>query len=78
MKVYELREKTRQELLDYLTSLRKDLFNLKIQRASRELPNPLRLRTLRREIARILTILREDEKGIRKLLEVKPKKEKGK
>ena len=78
MKVFELREKTRQELVDYLTSLRKELFNLRVQRVSRELPNPLRLRTLRREISRVITILTEDERGLRKLLEAKPKKEKGK
>jgi len=78
MKVFELREKTRQELTDYLVSLRKDFFNLKVQRATRELPNPLRLRMMRREVARVMTILTEDEKGVKKLLEAKPKKEKEK
>ncbi len=78
MKVFELREKTRPELIDYLASLRKDLFNLKVNRATHELPNPLRLRTLHRELARVMTILTEDEKGIKKLLEAKSKKEKEK
>uniref|UniRef100_A0A7C4XK61 Large ribosomal subunit protein uL29 n=1 Tax=candidate division WOR-3 bacterium TaxID=2052148 RepID=A0A7C4XK61_UNCW3 len=82
MKVFELREKTREELTDLLNGLYRELFNLKIRRASQELPNPLRLRTIRRDIARIRTILRESELGKVKLLEgkkteVKTKKEKG-
>jgi large subunit ribosomal protein L29 len=80
MKVFELREKTREELKDMLTGLHRELFNLHLRRGAQELPNPLRLRTLRREIARIQTILREDEKGIRNLLEPKkitPKAKKG-
>lgn len=79
MKVFELREKTREELTDMLNGLHRELFNLRLRRGTQELPNPLRLRTLRREIARVRTILREDEKGMRKLLEptkatAKPKK----
>ncbi len=83
MKVFELREKTREELTDMLNGLHRELFNLRLRRGTQELPNPLRLRILRREIARVRTILREDEKGVRKLLEpskaaTKPKKgEKG-
>ncbi len=83
MKVFELREKTREELTDMLNGLHRELFNLRLRRGTQELPNPLRLRTLRREIARVRTILREDEKGVRKLLvptkaAAKPKKgEKG-
>lgn len=71
MKVFELREKSREELTDHLKGLHKELFNLKIHRASQELPNPLRLRTVRREIARVKTLLSEDEKGIKKLLQPK-------
>jgi large subunit ribosomal protein L29 len=77
MKVFELREKSRQELNDLLEGMQKEIFNLRIRRAAQELPNPLRLRILRRDIARIKTILREDDLGLRKLLEqekVKPKK----
>ena len=80
MKVFELREKTREELKDMLNGLHRELFNLRLRRGTQELPNPLRLRSLRREIARIQTILREDEKGIRRLLEQKkiaPKAKKG-
>ena len=71
MKVFELREKSRPELIDHLKNLHKELFNLKIRRASQELPNPLRLRTLRREIARVKTLIREDEKGIKLLTQPK-------
>ncbi|OPX17512.1 50S ribosomal protein L29 [candidate division WOR-3 bacterium 4484_100] len=74
MKVFELREKTREELIDMLNGLYRELFNLRLRRGAQELPNPLRLRTLRRDIARIRTVLREDELGIRKLLEPKAKK----
>jgi large subunit ribosomal protein L29 len=82
MKVFELREKSKAELVDHLNNLNKELFNLKIRRASQELPNPLRLRTIRREIARVKTLIREDEKGIKPLIQtkkpvVKPKAKKG-
>jgi large subunit ribosomal protein L29 len=75
MKVFELREKSREELADILNGLYKDLFNLKLRRGAQELPNPLRLRTLRRDIARVKTVLREDELDIRKVLEGKKENE---
>ena len=78
MKVFELREKTREELIDLLNGYHKEIFNLKLRRGAQEIPNPLRLRTLRRDIARINTILREDEMGTKKLLEVKKPKRKTK
>ncbi|MGB3478810.1 MAG: 50S ribosomal protein L29 [bacterium] len=78
MKVFELREKTREELDDLLNGYHKEIFNLKLRRSTQEIPNPLRLRTLRRDIARIKTILREDEMGTRKLLEAKKPKQKSK
>ena len=78
MKVFELREKSREELADLLSGLYKEIFNLKLRRSAQELPNPLRLRTLRRDIARIKTLLREDKLGIRKVLEPKKSKHKGK
>jgi large subunit ribosomal protein L29 len=68
MKVFELREKSREELTDLLNGMYKELFNLKLRRGAQELPNPLRLRILRRDIARVKTLLREDEMNIRKLL----------
>ena len=78
MKVFEFREKTREELIELLNGYHKEIFNLKLRRGAQEIQNPLRLRTLRRDIARIKTILREDEMGTRKLLEVKKPKRKAK
>ena len=78
MKVFELREKTREELIDLLNGHHKEIFNLRLRRGAQEIPNPLRLRTLRREIARIKTVLREDEMGTKKLLEAKKPKRKAK
>lgn len=78
MKVFELREKSREELVDLLNGLYKEIFNLRLRRGAQELPNPLRLRALRRDIARIKTVLREDELGVRKVLEPKKTKQKGK
>ncbi len=71
MKAYELRGKTRDELINDLNGLYKELFNLKLRHASQELPNPLKIRSIKREIARIRTILREDELGKIKLLQAK-------
>lgn len=71
MKAFEFRDKSVQELKDLLDGMNKELFNLRFRRGAQELPNPLRLRILRRDIARIKTVLREDELGIRKLLEQK-------
>lgn len=74
MKVFELREKSREELTDILNGLYKELFNLKLRRGAQELPNPMRLRTLRRDIARAKTVLHEDKLNIRKVLEAKKEK----
>jgi len=71
MKVFELREKSKDELNDMLTGFQKELFHLRLRRIARELPNPLRLRTIRRDIARIKTFLREEELGKRKLIDAK-------
>ncbi|MEO0129728.1 MAG: 50S ribosomal protein L29 [candidate division WOR-3 bacterium] len=71
MKAYELREKSREELIEILNGLYRELFNLRIRHASQQLPNPVRLRIIKKDIARIRTILREDELGKRKLLQPK-------
>ena len=51
----EIQEKTLQELLADGRNLRQELFNLRLQQASAQLEKPARLRTLRRDIARIET-----------------------
>ena len=67
MKTFKLREMSRDELQTRLEELQEETFNLRFASATRALDNPLRLRTVRREMARIRTILAEDEKGIRGL-----------
>ncbi len=67
MKPYKLREMSRDELTSRRTELNEELFNLRFASATRALDNPLRMRSVRREIARINTIICEDEKGIRTL-----------
>jgi len=57
MKMSELREKTAVELAAMSRDLRQDLFNLHLQKASSQLEKPARLRTLRRDIARVETQL---------------------
>jgi large subunit ribosomal protein L29 len=53
----ELKEKTLDELLADGRNIRQELFNLRLQQASAQLEKPARLRTLRRDIARIETRL---------------------
>jgi large subunit ribosomal protein L29 len=59
MKAEDLRAKTLDELKTQLTDLRKESFNLRFQRASGQLANSSRVREVRREIARIQTILND-------------------
>ncbi|MDB5506612.1 MAG: ribosomal protein [Devosia sp.] len=55
----DVRAKTPDELKDQLTGLKKEQFNLRFQRATQQLESPARVRIVRREIARIKTILGE-------------------
>jgi large subunit ribosomal protein L29 len=60
----ELRNKTDEELLTQLTEAKEELFNLRFQAATGQLESHGRLRAVRRDIARLYTILRERELGI--------------
>ncbi len=60
----ELRELTDEELTDRLRESKEELFNLRFQMATGQLHNNRRLRTVRREIARVYTVLRERELGL--------------
>lgn len=71
MKPGTLRELTRGELLQKERDLVEERFNLNMRQSLKQLDNPLRLRMIDREIARIKTILNEDEKGIRVLAKEK-------
>ena len=57
MKPEELRGKTSDELNDLLLGSKKELFNLRFQRASGQLENTARIREVRRDIARVKTML---------------------
>jgi large subunit ribosomal protein L29 len=57
MKAQEFRQMTVDELDDRLTRLKKEQFNLRFQRASGQLENTARVREVRRDIARVKTVL---------------------
>jgi large subunit ribosomal protein L29 len=59
MKVSDIRAKTPDQLDDDLASLKKEQFNLRFQKATGQLENTSRVRVVRRDIARIQTVLRE-------------------
>mgnify|MGYP000946548971 FL=1 len=66
MKVNEIRQMTDQELNRELLDLKNELFNLRFQLATGQLDNPMRIKTVRKDIARVKTIIRERELGIGK------------
>ena len=61
MKAKEIRELSVEELEVKLTELKKDLFNLRLQNATNQLDNPTRIAEVKRDIARVNTILREHQ-----------------
>ncbi|MGB9859108.1 MAG: 50S ribosomal protein L29 [Moorellaceae bacterium] len=61
MKAKELRELSTEELERKVVDWKQELFNLRFQQATGQLDNPMRLREVRRNIARAYTILRERE-----------------
>jgi large subunit ribosomal protein L29 len=58
MKAREIRDLSKEELATKAADLKKELFNLRFQQAMGQIENPMRMRTLRKEIARTKTILR--------------------
>jgi large subunit ribosomal protein L29 len=60
-KARELRELTDEELRQKLVDLKDELFRLRFQLATGQLENPMRIREVRRDFARVKTILRERE-----------------
>lgn len=59
MKPPELRAMTAEELMKKEQDLRKELFNLRFQQATGEIENPLRIRAVKKDIAKVLTIMTE-------------------
>ena len=59
MKANEVRKMSSAELETKLAELKKDLFNLRLQHATNQLDNPLKIQETKRDIARVMTVLRE-------------------
>ncbi len=67
MKLYELRQLSVAELHERVAELKEEIFNLNFQKATRQMTDAKRISSSRREIARILTLLNEDELDIRSI-----------
>jgi len=61
MKTVELRKMTTAELEAKAAELKKDLFFLRMQHATNQLDNPVQIATVKKEIARVKTIIREKQ-----------------
>ncbi|PZX12300.1 large subunit ribosomal protein L29 [Palleronia aestuarii] len=59
MHASELRDKTPDQLRDQLVQLKKEAFNLRFQQATSQLENTARMRSVRRDVARVKTILNQ-------------------
>ena len=64
MKIQEIRELSAQELEDKVKNLKQELFNLRFQNATNQLDNPSRIVSVKKDIARVKTVLKEKEIGI--------------
>lgn len=61
VKATAMKEMTADEITQRVSELREELFNLRFRNSMRQLDNPLKIREGRRELARLLTVLREKE-----------------
>ena len=61
MKASEIRKMSAAELEENLTGLKKDLFFLRMQHATNQLDNPVKIAEVKRDIARVKTIIREQQ-----------------
>lgn len=59
MKAAEIRDLTDQELDRKLADLKEELFNLRFQMATGQLDNPMRMKFVKKDIARVMTVMRE-------------------
>ncbi len=59
MDIADMRAKTLDELKDELVALKKEQFNLRFQRATQQMESTARVRQVRRDVARIKTVMRE-------------------
>jgi large subunit ribosomal protein L29 len=63
MKASEFRDLTLDQLDDQLAKLKKEQFNMRFQRASGQLENTARVRQIRRDIARVMTVAQQKRSG---------------
>ncbi len=61
MKINEIREKTSSELVNLEAELKQELFKLRFQNATNQLANPMKINTVKKDIAKVKTVLRERE-----------------
>ncbi len=61
MKANDIRKKTNEELAVELNQLKSELFKLRFQYATNQLENPMKMKSVKKDIARVKTILRERE-----------------
>ena len=61
MKATEIRKMSADELASKLGDLKKDLFQLRLQHATNQLDNPIKISEVKRDIARVKTIIREQQ-----------------
>jgi large subunit ribosomal protein L29 len=66
MKSSEIIQRTTEDLTSELTNLKEELFNLRFQHVTGQLENPMRIKEVKKDYARIKTILRQRELGISK------------
>ena len=64
MKAKEIRELTNEELEAKLKDLKAELFNLRFQLAINQLDNPMRISAVKKDFARVKTILHENKAGV--------------
>ncbi len=69
MKIEQIRDLTKDEVEQKRLELEEELFNLRLKARTKQEQNPVRIRTLRKDLARIRTVLREEELGIGHLSE---------
>ena len=64
MKISEIRDLSSQEIIDKIQDLKEELFNLRFQNAMNQLENPKRISAVKKDIAKLKTILKEQELGL--------------
>ncbi len=64
MKASEIRDLSEQELNEKLAELKQELFNLRFQHAINQLDNPMRMKAVKRDIARVKTFIRKQESSV--------------